>query len=91
VRACAAIVFSMPCLTPLPCLLTVLLVGIDTWVRLHARMVVMLPKFNRTAMACRKKFKTIFDAYKEDKMANGISGNNRQESKFYDALDEWYH
>lgn len=54
-------------------------------------MVVMLPKFNRTAVACRKKFKSIFDEYKEDKMANGISGNNRQEGKFYEALDQWYH
>ncbi len=24
-------------------------------------------------------------------MANGISCNNQQESKFYKALDEWYH
>ena len=65
--------------------------GIDTWVRLHARMVIMLPKFNRTAQACRKKFNQIFAAYKEDKLANGISCNNHQESKFYDALDQWYH
>ena len=71
--------------------LAILFVGIDTWVKLHAKMVMMLPKFNRTAIACRKKFKAIFDAYKEDKMANGISGNNRHESKFYEALDEWYH
>ncbi len=85
------IYFSRPFLTHLSFFLALLVVGIDTWVRLHARMVVMLPKFNRTAVACRKKFKTIFDAYKEDKLANGISGNNRQEGKFYDALDEWYH
>jgi len=39
-------------------------------------MIVMLPKFNRTTVACHKKFKVIFNAYKEDKMANGISGNN---------------
>ncbi|KAG0574894.1 hypothetical protein KC19_VG300500 [Ceratodon purpureus] len=66
-------------------------VGIDTWVRLHARMVVMLPKFNRTVQACRKKFNQVFASYKEDKLANGISDNNPQESKFYDALDRWYH
>ena len=51
----------------------------------------MLPKFNRTAQACRKKFNQIFVSYKENKLANGISGNNRQESKFFDALDQWYH
>jgi hypothetical protein len=54
-------------------------------------MVVMLPNFNRTATACRKKFTQVFASYKEDKLANGISGNNRQESKFYEAMDEWYH
>lgn len=65
--------------------------GIDTWVRLHARMVVMHPKFTRTSQACRKKFEKIFKAYKEDKMANQISGNDRHESKFYEAMDEWWH
>jgi len=70
------IIFSMPFLTPLLCCLNLLLVGIDSWVRLHARMVVILPKFNRTVVACHKKFKSIFYAYEEDKMANGISGNN---------------
>jgi len=70
------IIFSMPIFTPLPCFLNLLLVGIDSWVRLHARMVVMLPKFNRIVVACHKKFKFIFYIYKEDKMANGISDNN---------------
>jgi len=54
-------------------------------------MVVMLSKFNRTVQACRKKFMQIFASYKEDKLADGILGNNRQESKFYDALDQWYY
>ena len=53
--------------------------------------VVMLPKFNRRAQACRKKFIQIFGSYKEDKFANGISSNNRQESKIFDVLDQWYH
>ena len=51
----------------------------------------MLPKFNRTAQACRKKFNQIFVSYKEDKLANGFLGNNRQKNKFYDALDQWYY
>jgi len=71
--------------------LNLLLVDIVSWVKFHARMVVMLPKFNGIVVACHKKFKSIFDAYREDKMANGISSNNQQEGKFYDALDEWYH
>ena len=65
--------------------------GIDTWTRLHARMVVMLPKFNRSAIACRKKHENLFKAYKEDKMTNGISGNARHENKIFDAMDEWWH
>ena len=72
-------------------ILCISLEGIDTWTRLHARMVVMLPKFNRSATACRKKHENLFKAYKEDKMANGISGNARHESKFFDAMDEWWH
>ena len=55
--------------------LSVFLEGIDIWTRLHAKMVVMFPKFNRSATACRKKHENLFKAYKEDKMANGISGN----------------
>jgi len=81
----------MPFLTPLPCFWNLLLIGIDTWVRLHATMLVMLTKFNCIAMAYYKKFKTIFNAYKEDKMTSDILGNNWQKRKFYDALDKWYH
>jgi len=69
----------------------VLNVGIDTWVRLHTKMVMLLPKFKRTTIVCWKKFKTIFNACKEDKMANSIFGNNRQENKFYNALNEYYY
>ena len=69
--------------------LCVFLERIDTWTRLHARMVVMLPKFNRSATACRKKHEGLSKAYK--KMANGISKNARHERKFFDAIDEWWH
>ena len=72
-------------------ILYVFLEGIDTWTRLHVRMVVMLPKFNRSAIACRKKHENLFKVYKENKMANGISGNAHHESKFFDAMDEWWH
>jgi len=45
-------------------------------VRLDVEMVVMSPKFNQTVVAYYKKFKTIFYAYKEDKIANDIFGIN---------------
>ena len=72
-------------------ILCVFLEGIDTWTRLHARMVVMLPKFNQSTTTCRKKHENLFKAYKEDKMTNGISGNARHESKFFNIMDEWWH
>ena len=71
--------------------LGVFLEEIDTWTRLHARMVVMLPKFNQSVTACRKKYENLFKAYNDDKMANGISRNAHHESKFFDAMDEWWH
>ena len=72
-------------------ILCVFLEGIDTWTRLHARIVVMLLKLNRSATACRKKYENLFKAYKEDKMANEISRNACHESKLFDAMDEWWH
>ena len=72
-------------------ILCVFLEGIDTWTRLHARMVVMLPKFNRSSTAYKKKHENIFKAYKEDKMANEISRNVHHETKFFDAMDKWWH
>ena len=70
-------------------ILCVFLEGIDTWTRLDARMVVMLRKFNPSVTSCRKKHENLFKTSKEDKMANGISGNAHHESKFFNAIDEW--
>lgn len=50
-----------------------------------------IPGFSRTAEACRKKFEMVFKQYKEDKLANSISGNGRHECKFYDSIDHWWH
>ena len=75
-------VFSNAVFNCLSYCFTVLRVGINTWVQFHAMMVVMLPKFNRTTQACRKKFNQIFASYKEDKLINSISGNNWQKSNF---------
>jgi hypothetical protein len=41
--------------------------------------------------ACRKKFEMVFKSYKEDKLANSISGNDRHKYKFYNSLDQWWH
>ena len=50
-----------------------------------------ISRFSRTAEACRKKFKTVFKQYKEDKLANSISGNDWHECKFYDSIVHWWH
>ena len=72
-------------------ILCIFLEGIDTWIRLYARMVAMLPNLNQLATACRKKHENLFKAHKKDKTTNGISGNARHESKFFDAIDECCH
>ena len=55
-------------------------------------MVVMLPKFNQIVVTWCKKFKPIFDEdNKQENESNDIYTNNWQESKFYNALDKWYH
>ena len=51
-----------------------------------------IPGFSRMAKACRKKFKSDFKQYKEDKLANSILGNDRHECMFYDSGNHcWHH
>ncbi len=64
---------------------------IDTWIELYARMLDFVPKFSQTSQTCRKKFEGIYKTYKEEKLVNSILGNNRHESKFYNAIDVWWH
>jgi hypothetical protein len=52
-------------------------------------MLVAIPGFSHIAEACRKKFEMVFKSYKEDKLVNSISGNDRHECKFYNSLDQW--
>ena len=33
----------------------------------------------------------MYKLYKEDKLANGISGLDRHACKFYDSFDQWWH
>jgi hypothetical protein len=52
-------------------------------------MLVAIPGFSHIAEACRKKFEMVFKSYKEDKLVNSISRNDRHECKFYNSLDQW--
>lgn len=57
-------------------------IGIDAWVKLHARLLALILEFNRTPEACKKKFSFIFKQYKVDKTSNNVSGERRHEYKF---------
>ena len=54
-------------------------------------MLAAIPGFFCIVEACRKKSQTVFKSYKENKLANLVSENNRHECKFYDSLDQWWH
>ena len=45
----------------------------------------------KNTKACKSKFNEVFQAYKDGKQANSISGEARHTCKFYDAMDTWYH
>lgn len=66
-------------------------VGVDSWSNLHARMVASVQGFNRTPVACKRKFNSLYKQYKDDRIANNISNNDRHECKFYASLDNWWH
>ena len=42
-------------------------------------------------LSCKKKYKSILSDYKNDKMANEISGSDRhQECRWFTEMDEWH-
>ncbi len=47
--------------------------------------------FSKILISCKQKFNAIYKQYKDDKIANGILGNDRHECPFYDALNSWQH
>ena len=59
------------------------------WLKLHTRMVAVIPGLNRTAEACKKKFNVLYKQYRLDKMVNRVSGSDRHEYKFYNTFDQW--
>jgi hypothetical protein len=58
---------------------------------LYIGMLVSILGFWKTPIACKHKFNPIYKQYKDDKIANEISSNDRDECPFYDALDSWWH
>jgi hypothetical protein len=60
-------------------------------VDLHTQMLVSILGFSKTPISFKHKFNPIYKQYKDDKITNEISSNDRHEYPFYDALDSWWH
>ena len=60
----------------------------DTWLKLHTCLIVVIPRLNRIAEACKKKFNSLYKLYKKDKLANGILGLDHHKCKFYNSFDQ---
>jgi len=52
-------------------------VGVDNWSRLHTKFVFLCPDFTKNIEACKKKWSSIYNDYKEDKAMNMRSGFER--------------
>jgi hypothetical protein len=64
--------------------------GVDNWSRLHTKLVSLCPDFAKDSEACRKKWSSIYNDYKEDKAMNMKSGSDRSEKcRWYVLVDEF--
>ena len=64
--------------------------SVDNWSRLHTKLVSMCPDFSKDNEACRKKWSTIYNDYKEDKAMNLKSDSQRSEKcRWYHLVDEF--
>ena len=62
----------------------------DNWSLLHTKLVSMCPDFSKDSEACRKKWSTIYNDYKEDKAMNMKSGSLRSEKcRWYHLVEEF--
>ena len=62
----------------------------DNWSRLHVKLVSLCPDFTKDSEACRKKWSSIYNDYKEDKAMNMRSGSDRSEKcRWYQLVDEF--
>ena len=65
-------------------------VGVDNWSQLHTKLVSLCPEFTKDSEACRKKWSSIYNDYKEDKAMNMRSGSDRSEKcRWYVLVDEF--
>ena len=64
--------------------------GVDNWSRLHTKLASLCFDFTKDSEACRKKWSTIYNDYKEDKAMNMRSGSQRSEKcRWFQLVDEF--
>lgn len=62
----------------------------DKWSRLHTRLVSLCLDFTKDFKACRKKWSSIYNDYKEDKVINANSGSQQSNKcRWYLLVDEF--
>ena len=62
----------------------------DNWSRLHTKLVALCPDFPKNSGACRKKWTSIYNDYKEDKAMNARSGSDRSEKcRWFQLVNEF--
>ena len=61
----------------------------DTWLKLHACLIAVIPGLNRMAKACKKKFNSLYKLYKGNKLAKVILDSDRHACKFYNSFYQW--
>ncbi|CAM6087957.1 unnamed protein product [Calypogeia fissa] len=66
--------------------------GFNIWDKVQQRMITACPKFSKTSEACKKKWKTIYRQYNNDKHLLQISGEGRKIAwKFFVEIDQGFH
>jgi hypothetical protein len=63
-------------------------VGVDMWLKMHARLIAIIPGLNRSSEACQKKFNLLYKAYKLAKMAKHISASANNSASSLENVEE---
>ncbi|KAG0569286.1 hypothetical protein KC19_6G080200 [Ceratodon purpureus] len=73
--------------------------GVNTWNKLHSRMLAVCRGFRKSANACKKKYSILYNEYKKDRECTkdinneGLVAGGLPRSKkcaFFDQMDMWY-
>ena len=73
------------------CFNQIIVLGMDMWHKLHARIPCQLLGFKKSGVAFKKKFNSLIKMYKENKISNGISRESSHECKYFEEFDTWWH